>query len=430
MSVSEKYLNDHLRVLAQDIGVRLSGSPSERQAADYIADQFSRYGGSVCVEEFPMKQRTVASEALEILLDGQWVSFPCSLFSSTPGTDGATVEAPLVFFEAPAEIESRDLGELTGRAVVHLGCHIESRDAYRRLIEAKPAFLLMVDIRYPGAVPLADGMFPAYTRDIGAVPTINVAYLDAWRWKTQGASSARVRVQGGMQESTSQNVIADLPGDGSTDEIVYMGAHHDTQTDSVGADDNATGVAGVLECARVLGQRDRKRAIRIISFGCEEQLSVGSATYVRAHRDELRTNGRFMFNLDSYGSHLGWNVLISNGPAELGGFLSPFFRIAGHSAVVRSEIMPYADHFPFVAAGVPSTTLLRDNCATGRFFHHRSDDEIDKVSMPLMTEILGAVTDCVATLSACEGLPFPNVIPKLQRDQVEVFWEDLFGGWE
>ena len=429
MNVSTTNLQKHLRVLCQDIGVRLSGSSSEQQAADYIAEQFASSGASVSTEQFPMMERAVASQALDILIDGQWISFPCSLFSSTPGTHGEVVEAPLVFFEAPAETQSRNLYELAGRAVVHLGCHIESRAVYRRLIEAKPAFLLLVDIRYPGAVPLADGMFPEYTRTIGAVPTINVAYLDAWRWRTQGAAAARLCVRGGMNRSTSQNVIADLPGDGSTGDTLFMGAHHDTQADSVGADDNTTGVAGVLECARVLGRHDRKRTIKIISFGCEEQLSVGSATYVRTHRKEIESNGRFMFNLDSYGSHLGWNVLVCNGPAELGDLLPSYFRQAGHAAVLRGEIMPYADHFPFVAAGVPATTLLRENCQTGRFFHHRGDDSPDKVSVSLIANLLAAAIDCMANLSSRPELPFPHTIPKSQRDHVTTFWEDLFGGW-
>ena len=65
-----------------------------------------------------------------------------------PAMGGALVEAPLVFFEAPTEYAREDLSHLRGKAVVHLGCHIESRAAYQRLMQAEPAFLLFVDIRY------------------------------------------------------------------------------------------------------------------------------------------------------------------------------------------------------------------------------------------------------------------------------------------
>ena len=130
------------------------------------------------------------------------------------------------------------------------------------------------------------------------------------------ATRARCRVVGGMVPATSQNVVIDLPGTDLADDILYASAHHDTQANSPGADDNGSGVVGVLELARLLQPLPRRRTIRLISFGAEEQLSVGSAAYVRAHRDEVSRRGRCMYNLDSYGSHLGWLQLYINGHAD------------------------------------------------------------------------------------------------------------------
>ena len=424
---SPQALAGHLGVLAKDIGVRLAGSEGERAAAVYIAECFASCGARVRVEAFPVRERAVEAERLEVRVGGAWESFPGSLFANTPGTGGETVEAPLVFFEAPAERGRRDLAHLRGKAVVHLGCHIESREAYRALIEAGPAFLLCVDIRYPGAVPLADAMFPAYTEAVGAVPTFNVAYQDAWRWKTEEATAARLNVRGGMRDSLSRNVVAELPGDGNEAELLFVGAHHDTQAGSPGADDNASGVAGVLECARLLAERPRRRAVRLVSFGCEEQLSVGSAAYVRTHRQEIARRGRLMFNLDSCGSHLGWNDLTCNGPPDLERWITPRFP---HDPLrIHREIMPYADHFPFVAAGVPSMTLIRFNCTTGRFFHHRPDDDLSRVSIPGMASRLAGVAACIDELARCETLPFAARIPSDQAPQAARLWEDLFGGW-
>lgn len=430
MPISESKLTEHLATLCRDIGVRLSGSPSEKAAAEYVAEQFQHAGHDlrVEIEEFPMRERAVSQESLEIQLDGRWQTFPGSLFSNTPGTEGQTVEAPLVLFEAPAVTCDDDLSHLTGKAVVHLGCHIESRAAYRRLIEAKPAFLLMVDVRYPGEVPLADGMFPSYTSDLGAVPTVNVAYQDAWRWKVEGATAARCCVHGGMSDSVSQNVIATLPGADPDAGALYLGAHHDTQAGSVGADDNATGVAGLCELARLLASLPRKRTIRLISFGCEEQLSVGSATYVRRHWDRLRQEGRFLFNLDSYGSHMGWNELNCNGPDSLAEYLRAAFKRQDQLVHISPKAHPYADHFPFVAAGVPAVTLIRCNCTSGRFFHHRPDDDLGRVSTRVMASLLTVVADCTADLATRDELPFPVEIPADQEQAVNTFWVDLFGG--
>jgi hypothetical protein len=428
--VSPHRLESHLRRLAVDIGVRLAGTPGERAAGDHCADVLREAGAAVRREPFGVRSRDVTSQELEIKIGGRWATFACSLFSNTPGTGGATLEAPLVFFEAPSDAKRLDLAELSGKAVVHLGCHIESRDFYRRLMEAHPAFLLLVDVRYPGTVPLADGMFPSYTRALGAVPTVNVAYQDAWRWKVEGAPVARLSVDGGMRPGESENVVAEFPGSGDSSEIIYLSAHHDTQADSVGADDNASGVAGILELARALAPLPRRRTLRIVSFGAEEQLSVGSARHVRAHRGEIESRGALAFNLDSFGSHLGWTEMILNGPPELEAYAPGFFEDRRLPVRVLPSICPYADHFPFVAAGVAGVTLWRMNCTAGRFFHHRPDDDLTRVSPELMARHLDAVAALVADLLVAPCLPFPQRIPQSQAEEARRFWVDLFGGWE
>lgn len=428
--ISPQRLSATLQKLTVDIGVRLAGTTGEKKAGDYIADQLHRSGASVTREVFPVKARDVTTERLEIFCKGKWRRFPASLFSSTPGTDGKRVEAPLVFFEAATEYQRPSLAHLRGKAVVHLGCHIESRQSYQRLIEAGPAFLLFVDVRYPGTVPLADGMFPAYTRALGAVPTMNVAYQDAWQWKVDGGTAARLQVAGGMRDSESENIVGDLPGRDPRAGIIYVGCHHDTQANSVGADDNGTGVAGLLELARVLAPLPRRRTIRLISFGTEEQLSVGSASYVRRHRDEVAKQGRLMFNLDSLGSWMGITELICNGPSQLEKVVSPYFERRGQYTKVRNDVVPYADHFPFVAAGIPGVWLYRSNCTGGRFFHHRPDDDLSRVSMRLMAELLESTAACLTDLSNAKRLPFPVSVPKLHAKQVRHYWTDLFGGWK
>jgi aminopeptidase YwaD len=420
----------HIEVLTRDIGVRLAGSPGERMAADYVAGEWRRHGVAVSIEEFAVRERVVTSQSLEVLAGGAWRRFPCSLLSNSPGTDGRTVEARLAVIDAATGYQREDLSDLRGKAVVHLGSHIEAADHYRRLMEAGPAFLLFVDVRYPGDVPTADGMFPAYVHHFGAVPTVSVAYRHAWTWLAEGAAAARLRVDGGMRPSLSQNVIGELSGSDPAAGVIHVGAHHDTQADSPGADDNATGVAAILALARALAGVPRLRTIRFVSFGAEEQLSAGSAVFVRRHRDDLRANGRFMFNFDTLGSHLGWNYLVCNGPD---GIAQPFvdaLKARGQHVNVSTNLIPYADHFPFVAAGVPAAWLGRDNCTAGRFFHHRPDDDMKMVSCPLVAELAGAVGTALQGLATATDLPFPTRIDEADRSAVAKVWRDFFGGWE
>ena len=419
-----------LRTLTEDIGVRLAGSDADRRTIDFVRSELADSVAKVVVEEFPVRERHVTAERLEVEYSGGWEEHGCSLFSNAPGTDGKPIEAPLCFFEAPAEYHSADFSRLAGKAVVHLGCHIESREHYRKLIEAKPAFLLMVDTRYPGTVPLADGMFPSYVESVGAVPTVNVAYMDAWRWQVEGAETARLAVSGGMRESSSANVIAEIPGTDESAGMLIVSGHHDTQANSPGADDNGTGTAAVIELARVLGKRGPfRRTIRLISFGAEEQLSVGSAAYVRSHRDEMARSTRLVLNFDACGSHFGWFELTTNGPREMAGHLQRFYADRGLHMRVTTEAVPYSDHFPFVAAGVPAAYIGRSNCAGGRFFHHRTDDDITRVSVDLLASLFEASAILLEELANANVLPFSKAIPEDQQQRVEAFWQDLFGGW-
>lgn len=420
----------HLRHLTETIGVRLAGTPGEAAAADYVARAFTAAGAKVSPETFPVDARDVREEQLQVFHDGNWHDAGCSLFVNTPGTDGAWLEASLVFFDGTTGYQYPDLAaQMRGKVVLHLGCHIESRDHYRRLMAAEPAAVLMVDVRYPGAVALADAIFPAYVRACGAVTTLNVAYLDAWRWRERGATRARLRVVGGMRPSESANIVGELPGTDPAAGVLYLGGHHDTQAGSVGADDNGTATAGLLELARVLAPLPRRRTIRLISFGAEEQLSVGSSCYVRRHRKELAHSGRCLFNFDSIGSLLGWNTLWGSGPVEFDQLLTRYFQKHGQQVKREYGVLPYADHFPFVAAGVPALTLMRFNCTAGRFFHHRSDDDLSRISPEVMAALLSAVAEFTAEMATTAELPFRQEIPPGEHAAIAAHWDDLFGGW-
>lgn len=83
---------------------------------------------------------------------------------------------------------------------------------------------------------------------------------------------------------SSDNVIATLTGKLYPDEYVVIGGHYDSYSfwgSAPGADDNASGTAGVLEAARVLSQYEFDRTIIFCAFGAEEIGLVGSDAYVR-----------------------------------------------------------------------------------------------------------------------------------------------------
>ena len=64
-----------------------------------------------------MRARAVTEEQLEVEIEGAWQPFPCSLFSSTPGTDGEWRSADLTTL-TPTDYQRDDLGHLRGKAVI------------------------------------------------------------------------------------------------------------------------------------------------------------------------------------------------------------------------------------------------------------------------------------------------------------------------
>lgn len=108
-----------------------------------------------------------------------------------------------------------------------------------------------------------------------------------------------------------QNAIADLPGSDPTAPMLVIGAHYDstgkadvgwvgTDDPAPGADDDASGVAAVLELARVLSERQWERTIRFALFDSEEQGLHGSVALAR----QMAADGEdvaLMWSLDPIG---------------------------------------------------------------------------------------------------------------------------------
>ncbi|MBX9724392.1 MAG: M28 family peptidase, partial [Candidatus Obscuribacterales bacterium] len=71
---------------------------------------------------------------------------------------------------------------------------------------------------------------------------------------------------------TTRNIIAELKGSKRPNEILIIGAHYDTEYLSRGANDNASGIAALLEIAKAMRNSDKsERTIRFVAFSNEEQ---------------------------------------------------------------------------------------------------------------------------------------------------------------
>jgi len=300
-------------------------------------------------------------------------------------------------------------------------------DLHQRLVKAQPAAVLHVDDRLPFEWVKDDGVYPVWARRYGMPPTVTIPFRLAWDLRKSGADRARVRAAVKLDESTSHNVIGEIPGQRANLPLILIGAHHDTQCNNTGADDNASGVVALLELARLLARKKRLRTIRFVSFGAEEQLSVGSACYAAAHRSEMAGIGTVL-NLDSVSSPLGHHWIIRAGSNAFGAWLVQRLARAGLDVAERTGTMPFADHFPFSAFGIPSVTFMRPNMDSGmRWQHHSAQDDLSNVSVAELERVIQAVARVTSELAESARWPFPRGLAPEQRSETARMARELFG---
>jgi len=416
-------------MLCSEIGERRAGSCGDQAAAEYILQQFCDAGlQSVHSEEFPCVSVVNARAAIAIGDARELRKIPARVLAGSPGTPGSrTLKGELAWIEMPEQAERLFTPSLRGKIVVLFGPMPTRADLHQRLVKCEPAAVIHVDDRLPFEWVKDDGVYPVWARRYGMPPTVTIPYRLAWELRKAGADRARAQVSVELKETTSRNIIGEVPGRRPELALVLVSAHHDTQCNNTGADDNASGVVALLELGKLLGQSRPLRTIRFVSFGAEEQLSVGSACYAASHRKEMEGIGAVL-NLDSTASPLGHHWVIRAGSDVFGSWLLKQLARAGLDAVEKTGAMPFADHFPFSALGVPSVTFMRPNMDSGmRWQHHSAQDNLGNVSIDELTRVVRAVMGATVSLARSARWPFGRGVAPAQRAETARMAKELFG---
>mgnify|MGYP001603560296 CR=1 FL=1 len=108
------------------------------------------------------------------------------------------------------------------------------------------------------------------------------------------------------ENKTYYNIEAEVKGASDKDKIIIIGAHYDTITGTPGADDNASGVAGILELARLASEKPLPYTIRLVAFALEEPpffrtKNMGSYVYAESLKKEgLKIEGMVSLEMIGY----------------------------------------------------------------------------------------------------------------------------------
>jgi acetylornithine deacetylase/succinyl-diaminopimelate desuccinylase-like protein len=213
-----------------------------------------------------------------------------------------------------------------------------------------------------------------------------------------------------------KNVVAVLPGSDPrfTGQSLVVGAHYDhlgrgeyngrrEDRGSIhpGADDNASGVAVMLELARSLGGKPLPRTLVFVAFTGEETGKSGSRHYVRHTDSHPADNIIAMLNLDTVG-RLGDRPLTLFGTGTADEWVH-IFQGAGY--VTGVQVRTVADDFgssdqtAFIEAGIPAVQFFSGNHAD----FHRPGDTPEKLDYEGLNRVARVLNEAVRYLGERPG---------------------------
>jgi acetylornithine deacetylase/succinyl-diaminopimelate desuccinylase-like protein len=216
--------------------------------------------------------------------------------------------------------------------------------------------------------------------EVPSIPVLILPGAEEWLTRLEEAREApytmRLNLHYRRQRWKTRNVIGYLLGSDPAlrSEIIILGAHYDALGPSptgkifLGADDNASGVAALLEASRLLARQRGwlKRSLMVIAFGAEEWGLVGSRYYLEhPSRDLARTT--VLLNVDAVSGRTPAALAYLIGRSYYPGLAATAEAYIGEVGLaVGRDIDQHAfrlgsDHWPFHKAGIPVLDFWASN---------------------------------------------------------------------
>lgn len=244
----------------------------------------------------------------------------------------------------------------------------------------------------------------------------------------------RQEFHAGGVPSPLYNEMVTLPGTDPTAGAIVIGAHYDSinvqdgRGSAPGANDNASGVATVLELARILSVSPHRATLVFVAFSGEEIGRAGSIAFVRDYVPAHQLDIRAMINLDVIGGSVSERGLVNDTEIRL--FSAPEDNSASrqlaralqaYSGYYGSELRVlmqdrldrigrYGDHQSFSDAGYPAVRFI--SVMENPWHQHTVLDTIDDIDPAYLER--AARTVLTVTLALADGLAAPGPITVAQ----------------
>ena len=410
---------NRLAVLTETFGHRFSGSESLERAIDWTLAEMRKDGlDSVRGEPVMVPRWVRGTESIELVSPRRQV-LPMLGLGGSVATPAGGITADIMVVTSYDDLRAR-AGEAKGKIVLfnvpftNYGQTVAYRGggAVAAARVGAVASLVRSITPYSMRTPHTGGM--AYNDSVTKIPHAAITPEDADMITRMIARGQRVTVKLTMSarmmpDAPSRNVIAELRGTTSPDEVVVMGGHIDSWDVGRGAMDDAGGVVVAWEAIRILkelGLRPR-RTIRVVGWTNEENGLRGGNGYRDAHRAELDKHIAAIESDGGVFKPLGYGFTGSDSAFAIVRQIGSLLAAIGAGDIARGG--GGADIGPIMALGVPGLGLNVDG--TKYFWYHHTDaDTVDKLDQH-------EVALCVATMAVMAYVlaDMPERLPRESR---------------
>jgi len=377
--------------LTTEVGQRLAGTEEEARARDWAVAKFKEIGlENVRIEPFTIPGWERGQETASIM-----APYPQDLVITSLGYSVATppngVEAEIAYFPDFESLKANDQ-DLSGKIVFISGLMDKAPDGagygpagMKRRIGASEASkhgAIAVLIRSVGTsshrFPHTGGM--RYLPDFPKIPIAAMSGPDADQMERilERGETVTVKLTLTPRDTgtrPSGNVIGEIIGTESPEEIVLIGGHLDSWDLGTGAIDDGAGIGITAGAAKVIidSGLKPKRTIRVVAYGAEEIGLLGGFAYRDKHQDDLINH--VMASESDFGAvapyemHFNWET----GRDEMLA-LADMLGLP----LKQKDTSGGPDIGPIKAQGVPTMRFQQDG--TDYFdLHHTPDDTFDKI---------------------------------------------------